>query len=282
MLSVRCFNRLRLWWNCASWIDDNMYWAPIDLFCDTLFVYKTIEFSAVALAWLATSALKKLHAILCLKETLGFDWVWFFGDLNLRIFFTLLSVRCFNWLRLWWNCASWIDNMHWAPIYLFYDTLFVYKTIEIFAFALASLATSALKRLYAILCLKETLEFDWIWFFGDLKIRIFFTLLSVRCFNWLRFWWDCASWIDDNMHWALIDLFCDTLFVYKTWVFRGCSRLACYFCFEKVICNFVPQGNAWPWLSLIFWRPKTSHFLHFDVCSVFQSIVMRLCFLNWW
>ena len=192
-----------------------MHWALIDLFCDTLFVYKTIEFSAVALAWLA-SALKKLHAILCLKEKLGFGWVWFFGDLKICIFFTLLSVRCFNRLRLWWNCASWIDdNMHWAPIDLFCDTLFVYTTIEFSAVALAWLA-SALKKLHAILCLKEKLGFGWVWFFGDLKICIFFTLLSVRCFNRLRLWWNCASWIDDNMHWAPIDLFCDTLFVCMT------------------------------------------------------------------
>ena len=130
------FYRLQFRWNCAFWIDDNMHLALIDLFCDTLFVYKTIEFSAVALAWLATSALKKLHAILCLKETLGLDWVWFFGDLKLRIFLTLLSVRCFNRLRLWWDCAFWIDdNMHWAPIDLFCDTLFVYITIHSYAVA---------------------------------------------------------------------------------------------------------------------------------------------------
>ena len=130
------FYRLQFRWNCAFWIDDNMHLALIDLFCDTLFVYKTIEFSAVALAWLATSALKKLHAILCLKETLGLDWVWFFGDLKLRIFLTLLSVRCFNRLRLWWDCASWIDdNMQWAPIDLFCDTLFVYITSHSYAVA---------------------------------------------------------------------------------------------------------------------------------------------------
>ena len=76
-VSVPCFNRLRWWWNCAFWIDDNMHWALIALFCDNLFVYKTIEFSAVALNWLAASAFKKLDAILCLEETLGFDWVCF-------------------------------------------------------------------------------------------------------------------------------------------------------------------------------------------------------------
>ena len=59
-----------------------MYWALIDLFCDTLLVYKTIEFSSVALNWLATSASKNLYAILRLEETLGFDWIWFFGDLK--------------------------------------------------------------------------------------------------------------------------------------------------------------------------------------------------------
>ena len=82
-VSLPCFNRLRLWWNCAFWIDDNMHWALIDLFCDTLFVYKTIVFSAVALDWFAASAFKKLYAILCLKETLRLNWVWFFGDLKI-------------------------------------------------------------------------------------------------------------------------------------------------------------------------------------------------------
>ena len=77
-VSVSCFNRLRLWWNCAFWIDDNMHWALIALFCDTLCVYKTLESSAVALDWLATSAFKKLYAILWLMETLGFDWVFVF------------------------------------------------------------------------------------------------------------------------------------------------------------------------------------------------------------
>ena len=89
---VPCFNWLQLWWNCASWIDDNMHWALIDLFCDTLFVYKTIEFSAVAINWLATSAFKKLYAILCLKETLSFDWVFVLETQKFR--FSLLCCLC--------------------------------------------------------------------------------------------------------------------------------------------------------------------------------------------
>ena len=54
-------------------IDDNMHWALIAWFCDTLCEYKTIESSA--------SAFKKLYAILCLKETLGFDWVFVFSEI---------------------------------------------------------------------------------------------------------------------------------------------------------------------------------------------------------
>ena len=90
--SVPCFNRLRLWWNCAFWIDDNMHWALIDLFCDIVFVYNSLGFSAVALNWLATSVFKKLYAIFCLKETPGFDWVCFFGDLKFR--FSSLCCLC--------------------------------------------------------------------------------------------------------------------------------------------------------------------------------------------
>ena len=167
-VSVPSFIQLRLWWNCAFWIDDNMHWALIDLFCDTLFVYKTIEFSAVALAWLATSALKKLHAILCLKETLGFDSLIFWRLNNLDFLDFAVSFPCFIQLRLWWNCASWIDeNMHWVLIDLFCDTLFVYKTILLSAVAFYWLASTAFIKLYAILCPKETLGFDWVWFFGD-------------------------------------------------------------------------------------------------------------------
>ena len=270
MLSLPCFNRLRLSWNCAFWIDDNIHWALIDLFCDTFFCLQDYWVFRACSRLACYFCFLNLNAILCLKETLGLDWVWFFGDLKLRIFFTLLSVRCFNWLRLWWDCASWIDdNMHWALIDLFCDTFFVYKTIEFSAVALAWLASAALKKLHAILCLKETIGFDWVWFFGDINLRIFFTLLSVRCFI------DCN--LDETVlfelmitcTWLWLTCFV-ILFLYTRLLsFRGCSRLACYFCFEKVTCNFVPQGNAWPWLSLIFWRPKTSHFLDFALCSVF-------------
>ena len=116
--------------------------------------------------------LSKLYAIFCLNETLGFDWVFvFWRPKILNFLYFAVSLPCFNRLRLWWNCAFWIDdNMHWALIDLFCDTLFVYKTIEFSLVALNWLATSAFKNLYAILCLEETLGFDWIWFFGDLKV----------------------------------------------------------------------------------------------------------------
>ena len=58
-----------------------MHWALIALFCDTLCVYKTLESSAVALNWLATTAFEKLYAILCLNETLSFDLVFDFLEI---------------------------------------------------------------------------------------------------------------------------------------------------------------------------------------------------------
>ena len=61
------------------------------------------------------------------------------------------------------------------------------------------------------------------------------------------------------------------------WVFLGCSQLACYFCFQKFICNFVSRGNAWLWLSLIFCRLENLDFRYFAV-SVPSFNRLRL----WW
>ena len=71
-------------------IDDSMHWALIDLLLWYSFCIQDYEFSAVALAWLATSTLKMLQAILCLKEMLGFDWIFvFWRPKNLDFLFLL-------------------------------------------------------------------------------------------------------------------------------------------------------------------------------------------------
>ena len=85
----------------------------------------------------------------------------------------------------------------------------------------------------------------------------------------LNWWWHAlgSDWL------VLWYSFC----IQDYWVFLGCSQLACYFCFQKFICNFVSRGNAWLWLSLIFWRLKNLDFLYFAV-SVPPFIQLRL----WW
>ena len=170
-VSVPCFNRLRLWWNCASWIDDNMHWALIDVLLWYSFCIQDY-WVVLGCSQLAYFCFQKF---ICNFVSRGNAWLWlsliFWRLKNLDFLYFAVSVPSFIQLRLWWNCASWIDdNMHWALIDLFCDTLFVYKTIELSSVALNWLATSAFKNLYAILCLEEALGFDWVWFFKDLKI----------------------------------------------------------------------------------------------------------------
>ena len=250
---VLYFIRLRWWWNCAFWNDYNMHWAPIDLFCDTLFVYKTIEFSAVALNWLATSAFKKLYAILCLKKTLGFDWVFvFWRPKNFVFIYFAVSVVRFNRLRLWWNCAFWIDdNLHWAltDLFLWYSFCihdysfirgcFLVACFYCFQKIIWNFVPQGNALLWLSLCFLETWKFR-------------FSLLCCLCsvFNRLRWWCICAFWNDYNMHWALINLFYDTLFVYETMSFPRLLSTGLLLLLSKFKCNFVPQGNAWLWLSL--------------------------------
>ena len=82
-----------------------------------------------------------------------------------------------------------------------------------------------LSKLFAFLFLKETLGFDWVFVFWRPKnLDFLYFAVSVPCFIRLWLWWKCALWIDDNMHWALIDLFCDTLFY--TWISGFCVLLS--------------------------------------------------------
>ena len=240
--------------------------------CDTLFVNESIWFSAVALEWLATSAFKKLYAILCLKKTLGFEWVFvFWRPKNFVIF--AVSVVCFNRLRLWSNCAFWIDdNMHWALTDLFLWYSFCTRLLSLPRL----LSTGLLLLLSKIdmqfcssrkrLALTESLFFwrlknlDFLYFAVFVPFLIGCdgdeTVLFEMFITCTGFWLTCFMilflytrlWV--FRRW--LTCFCDTLFVQDYWVYLGCSQLTCYFCFQKVICNFVPRGNAWLWLTWIF------------------------------
>ena len=201
---------------------------------------------------------EEICAVLCLKEDERwplteslFFWrlqQWYFS-FALRFLSSLLK----SILIVMKLCFLIDDNMHWALIDLFFWYSFCIQDYEFSAVALAWLATSALKMLQAILCLKEMLGFDWIFVFWRPKNLDFLFLLSLS-----RVLFDCDC--DETVLFELMItctglwLTCFViLFLYsRPWVFLGCSRLACYFCFENVTSNFVPQGNAWLWLNLCF------------------------------
>ena len=71
--------------------------------------------------------------------------------------------------------------------------------------------------------------------------------------------------IDDNMHWALIDLFLGYSFCIHDYFFiRGCFRVACY-CLQKSYA-IVPQGRrALIFHWVFFWRLR-----HWDFSFVFS------------
>ena len=118
-------------------IDDNMHWALIDLFLWYSFCIHDYSFIRGCFLVACYYCFQK---VICNFVPQGNAWLWlslyFFGDLKIWIFFTLLSLLFFNRLRWWWNCAFWNDyNMNWALIDLFYDTLFVCMTILLSAVA---------------------------------------------------------------------------------------------------------------------------------------------------
>ena len=127
-------------------------------------------FSAVALAWLATSALKMLQAILCLKEMLGFDWIFVFWRPKNLDFLFLLSLS-----RVLFDCDC--DEIVLFELMItctgLWFTCFVILILSTWLFILPRLLSSGLllllSKLYAILCLKDTLGSEFL-FFGDLKI----------------------------------------------------------------------------------------------------------------
>ena len=170
------------------------------------------------------------------RKRLALTESWFFWrPKNLDFLYFAVSVPCFIRLRLWWNWASWIgDKKHSAPIDLFCDT-FLYTSLLSFPRLLSTGLLLLLSKRHAILCFKETLGFDWVFVFWrpkNLDFRYF--AVSLPCFNRLRLWWNCAFWIDDNMHWALIDSFLWYSFCIHDYSFIcGCFLMACYYCFQK-------------------------------------------------
>ena len=172
----------------------------------------------------------------------GNAWLWlsliFWRLKNLDFLYFAVSVPSFIQLRLWWNCASWIDdNMHgsdWLVLWYSFciqDYWVVLGCSQLAYFCFQKFICNFVSRGNA-----------WLWLsliFWRLKnLDFLYFAVSVPSFIQLRLWWNCASWIDDNMHWALIDLFCDTLFIYKTLSFPRLLSTGLLLLLSKIYIQF--------------------------------------------
>ena len=132
--------------------------------------------------------------------------------------------------------------------------LFLYTSLLSFPRLLSTGLLLLLSKRHSIFASRKRLALtESLFFWRPKNLDFLYFAVSLPCFNQLRLWWNCAFWIDDNMHWALIDSFLWYSFCIHDYFFIcGCFLMACYYCFQKALCNFVPQGNACLWLSLCF------------------------------
>ena len=169
-------------------------------------------------------------------------------------------------------------------------TCFVILFLSTWLFIIPRLLSSALllllSKLYTILCLKDTLGFDWIFVFRRPKNLDLPHLLSLFC---VLFDCDCHETVLFELMITCTGLWLTCfviLFLYsRLWVFRGCSRLACYFClkmFQAILCLKETLGFDW---IFVFRRPKNLDFLfllslsrvlfdcHFDETVLFELMI---------
>ena len=139
-----------------------------------LFLYTLLKFSAAAFEWLAFIAFKKCFVQLCAsRETSAGLWLshCFLGKLKRNFLFAVSffhfkidfdEIRLFDW---WWHALG----SDWLLVVI----LFLYIWLFILPRLLFSGLLLLLSKLYAILCLKETLGFDWVFVFWRPKILDF-------------------------------------------------------------------------------------------------------------
>ena len=194
-------------------IDDNMHWALINLLLLYSFCLPDFSFFRGCFLVACYYCFQSYMQFCASRTRLALTEFLFFGDLKIFDLLHLLSL-----FRVLFDCDC--DETVLFELMITCTGLWLTCFVILFLFsavALAWLATSALKMLQAVLCLKEMLGFDWIFvFWRPQNLDFLFFVVSVPCFIRLRLWWNCAFWIDDNMHWTLIDFFCDTHFVYMT------------------------------------------------------------------
>ena len=162
--------------------------------------------------------LSKFYAILCLNDMLGFDWIFVFRrPKNLDLLY-LLSL-----FRVLFDCD--FDETVLFELMItctgLWLTCFVILFLSTWLFILPRLLSSGLllllSKLYAMLCLNDTLGFDWIFVFRRPKNLDLLYLLSL-----FRVLFDCDC--DETVLFELmitctglwLTCFCDTLFVYMT------------------------------------------------------------------
>ena len=162
LLSLFRFSINALWWNCALWIDDNMHWALIDLFCDALFFYMNVWFLGIAFEWITANAFKK-----------SLTWVFIWGLLFRSLIDCTVTILC---ALKWWYYGLWLTC---------FVILFVYVTLSFPLLLLSGLLLSLSGR---VICNfvprgRQALVFDWV-FFGELNMEV-----SLR--SLFRFLIDC-------------------------------------------------------------------------------------------
>ena len=154
--------------------------------------------------------------------------------------------------------------------------LFLYTGLWVFRGCSRLACYFCFQNLTAISWLKETLGFDWVFVFWRPKI-LGFLYFAVSC---VLIDCDCDETVLFELMITCIGLWLTCfmiLFLYTgLWVFRGCSQLACYFCFLKDMQFCASRKRLALTESLFFWRPKILDFLYFAVSPCFNRL--RL----WW
>ena len=198
-----------------------------------------------------------------------------------------VSVPCFNRLRLWWNCASWIDDyMHWALIDVLLWYSFCRHDYSFFCGCFLAACYYCFQSYMQFCASRKRLALTESLFFGDLKTWIFFTLLSL-----FRLLFNC-----DYDETVLLELMitCTGLWLTCFVILFLYTRLLSFprllstgllLLLSKIYMQFCVSRKRLALIESDFLETKKFRFsLLCCLCSVFYSIaiVMKLCFLNWW
>ena len=167
-VSVPSFIQLRLWWNCASWIDDNMHWALIDLFCDTLFVYK-LSFPRLLSTGLLLLRSKSYMEFCASRKRLALTESDFLETWKFRFF--LLCCLCSMFYSIAIVVKLLLELMITCTgLWLTFVILFLYTRLLSFPRLLSLGLLLLLWKSYMQFCASRKRLALTVWFFGDLII----------------------------------------------------------------------------------------------------------------